>query len=80
MLISANRSDPTIDTLRTYPYISLPLLANPFVKSLAKQLASKGLRVNGVVPRPIWTPLQISGDAAVEHYTKFGGDYPLTRR
>ena len=34
-----------------------------FVKSLAKQLASKGIRVNGVAPGPVWTPLQVSGGA-----------------
>ena len=32
-----------------------------YVKSLAKQLAPKGIRVNAVAPGPIWTPLQVSG-------------------
>ena len=33
------------------------------VKSLAKQLASKGIRANAVAPGPIWTPLQVNGGA-----------------
>ncbi|WP_263385654.1 hypothetical protein [Granulicella arctica] len=34
-----------------------------FVISLAKQLGPKGIRLNGVAPGPIYTPLQISGGA-----------------
>jgi NAD(P)-dependent dehydrogenase (short-subunit alcohol dehydrogenase family) len=49
------------------------------VKSLAKQLAPKGIRVNGVAPGPIWTPLQVSGGATQEKLQKFGGDTPLGR-
>ncbi|KAK7332938.1 hypothetical protein VNO80_29695 [Phaseolus coccineus] len=30
-----------------------------FTRSLALQLVSKGIRVNGVAPGPIWTPLQV---------------------
>lgn len=50
-----------------------------FVKSLAKQLAEKGIRVNGVAPGPIWTPLQVSGGATMEKLEQFGGQTPLGR-
>jgi NAD(P)-dependent dehydrogenase (short-subunit alcohol dehydrogenase family) len=49
------------------------------VRSLGKQLASKGIRVNGVAPGPIWTPLQVSGGASQEKLKTFGGMTPLKR-
>lgn len=49
------------------------------VKSLANQLGSNAIRVNGVTVGPLWTPLQVSGRAPGEHLIHFGEDYPLPR-
>jgi NAD(P)-dependent dehydrogenase (short-subunit alcohol dehydrogenase family) len=50
-----------------------------FVKSLAKQLGSKGIRVNGVSPGPIWTALQVSGGQPQDSIVEFGKKTPLGR-
>src|SRR4051794_38121550 len=55
-----------------YDYAQTKAATMNYVKSLAKQLASKGIRVNGVAPGPIWTPLQVSGGATMEKLEKFG--------
>jgi len=55
-----------------YDYAQTKAATMNYVKSLAKQLGSRGIRVNGVAPGPIWTPLQISGGATVEKYRHFG--------
>ena len=62
-----------------YDYAQTKAATMNYVKSLAKQLASKGIRVNGVAPGPIWTPLQVSGGATMEKLEKFGGQTPLGR-
>ena len=48
-----------------------------FVKSLAKQLGPEGIRVNGVAPGPVWTPLQVSGGASEGKVVTFGATAPL---
>jgi NAD(P)-dependent dehydrogenase (short-subunit alcohol dehydrogenase family) len=55
--------DPSADL---YDYAETKAATMNFVKSLAEQLGPKGIRVNGVAPGPIWTPLQISGGAQPE--------------
>ncbi len=62
-----------------YDYAQTKAATTNYVKSLAKQLASKGIRVNGVAPGPIWTPLQVSGGATQEKLKQFGGQTPLER-
>jgi NAD(P)-dependent dehydrogenase (short-subunit alcohol dehydrogenase family) len=50
-----------------------------FTKGLAKQLASRGIRVNAVAPGPFWTPLQVTGGQPPDKLPQFGADTPLKR-
>jgi len=68
--------DPSPDL---YDYAQTKAATMNYVKSLGKQLASKGIRVNAVAPGPIWTPLQVSGGATQEKLEKFGGTTPMGR-
>jgi NAD(P)-dependent dehydrogenase (short-subunit alcohol dehydrogenase family) len=62
-----------------YDYAQTKAATMNYVKSLAKQLGPKGIRVNAVAPGPIWTPLQVSGGASMEKLEQFGSQTPLGR-
>ncbi len=49
-----------------------------FTRSLSKSLVEKGIRVNGVAPGPIWTPL-IPATFPEEKVAKFGKQVPMQR-
>src|SRR4051812_22073178 len=73
---SEQATDPSPDI---YDYAQTKAATTDYVRSLAKQLAKKGIRVNGVAPGPIWTPLQVSGGATMEKLKQFGGQTPMGR-
>jgi NAD(P)-dependent dehydrogenase (short-subunit alcohol dehydrogenase family) len=50
-----------------------------FTRSLSKNLVKKGIRVNGVAPGPIWTPLNPFGGQKPEDIPEFGKDTPMGR-
>jgi NAD(P)-dependent dehydrogenase (short-subunit alcohol dehydrogenase family) len=49
-----------------------------FTRSLAKSLVQKGIRVNGVAPGPIWTPL-IPSTFPSDQVATFGANTPMKR-
>ena len=49
-----------------------------FTRSLAENLADKKIRVNGVAPGPVWTPL-IPSTFPKEKVATFGSDVPMKR-
>jgi NAD(P)-dependent dehydrogenase (short-subunit alcohol dehydrogenase family) len=73
---SVQAYDPSPDL---YDYAQTKAATMNFVKSLAKQLAPRGIRVNGIAPGPVWTPLQVSGGTPPEKQKMFGSQAPLGR-
>ena len=73
---SVQATDPSAEL---FDYAQTKAANTAYVRSLSKQLAPKGIRVNGVAPGPIWTPLQVSGGATMEKLKNFGGDTPFKR-
>jgi NAD(P)-dependent dehydrogenase (short-subunit alcohol dehydrogenase family) len=79
-VIIATTSEQAYDpSPELYDYAQTKAATMNYVKSLAKQFAPKGIRVNGVAPGPIWTPLQVSGGASMEKLEQFGSQSPMKR-
>ena len=70
---SVNPGEELLDYATTKGAIAI------FTKGLAKQLGKKGIRVNGVAPGPVWTPLQVAGGQLPGKMGEFGQDTPLGR-
>lgn len=60
-------------------YASTKGAITTFTKGLAGMLIEKGIRVNGVAPGPVWTPLQPSHGQPPEKLEKFGENTPIGR-
>src|SRR5438094_9406806 len=71
--VTAYRGSPQL-----LDYSSTKGAITTFTRSLSRALAEKGIRVNGVAPGPIWTPLIPSSYEAKDVAT-FGSDVPLGR-
>ncbi len=71
--ITAYRGHPTL-----VDYSATKGAIVTFTRSLANQLADKGIRVNAVAPGPIWTPL-IPASFDADSVAEFGKDVPLGR-
>jgi NAD(P)-dependent dehydrogenase (short-subunit alcohol dehydrogenase family) len=71
--VTAYRGSPT---LLDYAATKGAIVA--FTRSLAMQLVEKKIRVNGVAPGPIWTPL-IPSTFEADKVAEFGSDVPMGR-
>jgi NAD(P)-dependent dehydrogenase (short-subunit alcohol dehydrogenase family) len=49
-----------------------------FTRSLAQNVVDQGIRVNGVAPGPVWTPL-IPASFSAAHVAQFGSNTPMKR-
>ncbi|WP_082231970.1 SDR family oxidoreductase [Halobacillus massiliensis] len=81
------RGSAIINTASINPYKGNPQLVDytatkgavvAFTRSMAAQLVDKGIRVNGVAPGPIWTPL-IPASFDEDKVEEFGTQTPMGR-
>ncbi|KAK7258845.1 hypothetical protein RIF29_24433 [Crotalaria pallida] len=71
--VNAYKGHPTL-----LDYTSTKGAIVAFTRALALQLVTKGIRVNGVAPGPIWTPL-ITASFKEEETAQFGSEVPMKR-
>jgi NAD(P)-dependent dehydrogenase (short-subunit alcohol dehydrogenase family) len=71
--VTAYRGSPTL-----LDYSATKGAIVSFTRSLAEQLLEDNIRVNGVAPGPIWTPL-IPASFAPDEVATFGSDSPMGR-
>jgi len=71
--VTAYRSSPAL-----IDYSSTKGAITTFTRSLATNLSEKGIRVNGVAPGPVWTPLIVS-TFDEEKINKFGEETAMKR-
>jgi NAD(P)-dependent dehydrogenase (short-subunit alcohol dehydrogenase family) len=71
--ITAYKGNPTL-----LDYSSTKGAITSFTRSLALNLAKRGIRVNAVAPGPIWTPL-IPSTFSAEKVAQFGSNTPMGR-
>ncbi|MHA6480646.1 SDR family oxidoreductase [Paenibacillus sp. strain BS8-2] len=71
--ITAYKGNPTL-----IDYSSTKGAIVSFTRALAANLAAQGIRVNGVAPGPIWTPL-IPASFDPHRVSEFGSDTPMGR-
>lgn len=64
------------DHLAVYAATKGALLA--FIRAMSKQLLERGIRMNGVAPGPVWTPL-IPSSFSAEQVETFGQQAPMGR-
>lgn len=81
------KGDAIINTGSIVGRVGIPILIDysstkgaihSFTKSLAMNLGEKGIRVNSVVPGPVWTP-NIPGTMPIEEVENFGHEVALKR-
>jgi NAD(P)-dependent dehydrogenase (short-subunit alcohol dehydrogenase family) len=73
---SVQATDPSDNLL---DYAATKASISNFTVNLATQFAKKGIRVNGVAPGPIWTPLQLDEGQLPGALPEFGQDSLLER-
>lgn len=72
--VQASRPGPPLSD-----YAATKAAISNFTVALSKYFAPQGIRVNGIAPGPIWTPIQLDNGKLEGEIPKFGQNAALTR-